>query len=146
MFHVYCDSKVIPELQWAPVSKILLSAFISELTGAYPGKTISNYVYGVRAWHVLHGMTWQLNEPEMKALLMAASKLTPPSSKQKKLHPYMLNYMTKLKEQLNLQNPLNAASFTCLTTCFYTAGHVGGFTITWLNGFDPTKHATPTNL
>ena len=81
MFHVYCDNKVIPETQRAPVSKILLSAFISELAGAYSGKTISNYVYGVRAWHILHGMTWLLKEPETKALLTAASKLTPPSSK-----------------------------------------------------------------
>jgi hypothetical protein len=81
MFHMYCDNKAIPEIQRAPVSKILLSAFISELVGAYSGKTISNYIYGVRAWHILHGVAWQLNEPETKALLMAASKLTPQSSK-----------------------------------------------------------------
>jgi hypothetical protein len=81
IFHVYCDNRAIPEPQRAPVSKVLLSTFISELAGAYSGKTISNYIYGVRAWHVLHGMMWQLNEPETKALLTAASKLTPPSSK-----------------------------------------------------------------
>ena len=81
MFHVYCDNKAIPEIQQAPVSKLLLSTFISELTGAYSGKTILNYVYGIRAWHILHSTVWQLNKPETKALLMAASKLTPPSSK-----------------------------------------------------------------
>jgi hypothetical protein len=79
------------------MSKVLLSAFISKLTGAYSGKTISNYIYGVRAWHVLHGMMWQLNEPEMKALLAAASKLTPPLLKQKKHCPYTPSYMMTLK-------------------------------------------------
>jgi hypothetical protein len=81
MFHVYCNNKVIPETQQAPVSKILLSAFICKLTGVYSRKTISNYVYGVRAWHILHSTTWLLKEPEMKALLTAASKLTPALSK-----------------------------------------------------------------
>jgi hypothetical protein len=146
MFHVYCDNKDIPELQRAPVSKILLSSFISELAGAYSGKTIANYVYGIRAWHVLHGMTWQLNEPETMALLTAASKLTPPSSKRKKRCPYTLDYMIKLKGQLDLQNPLDAATFACLTTCFYAVGRVGEFTVTRLTGFDPTKHVTPANL
>jgi len=146
MFHVYCDNKVIPETQRAPVSKILLSTFISELAGAYSGKTISNYVYGVRAWHILHGVMWLLKEPETKALLMAASKLTPPSSKRKKRCPYTLEYMTKLKGQLNLQDPLNAATFACLTTCFYATGHVGEFTVKQLDHFDHTKHATLAHL
>jgi predicted nucleic-acid-binding Zn-ribbon protein len=48
-YHIYYDNKKIPELQCAPTSHMLLSAFISELAGAYSGKTISNYVYGVHA-------------------------------------------------------------------------------------------------
>ncbi|KAF8223695.1 hypothetical protein L208DRAFT_1426004 [Tricholoma matsutake] len=57
------------------------------------------------------------------ALLMVASKLTLSSSKQKK----------HLPGQLNLQDPLDATTFACLTTCFYAAGHVGEFTVMWLN-------------
>jgi hypothetical protein len=91
-------------------------------------------------------MAWQLNEPEMKALLTAASKLTTSSSKQKKHHLYTLKYMTKLKGQLNLQDLLDAMVFACLTTCFYTAGCVGEFTVKQLDHFDHTKHATLANL
>jgi hypothetical protein len=89
---------------------------------------------------------WQLNEPEMKALLTAASKLTPLSSKQKKRCPYMPDYITKLKGQLNLQDPLDAAAFACLAMCFYATGHVGEFTVMWLDSFDPTRHVTLANL
>jgi hypothetical protein len=77
---------------------------------------------------------------------MAASKLTPQLSKRKKCHPYTLEYMTKLKEKLNLHNPLDAATFVCLTTCFYAAGHVGEFMVKQLDHFDHTKHPTPANL
>jgi hypothetical protein len=51
-----------------------------------------------------------------------------------------------MKGQLNLQDPLNAAAFACLATCFYATGHVGEFTVMWLNSFDPTRHATLANL
>jgi hypothetical protein len=67
-FHVFCDNKQISEAQCMPISHILLSAFISELAGAYSGRTIANYIYGIRAWHILHGATWELNKPEVEAL------------------------------------------------------------------------------
>jgi hypothetical protein len=145
-FHVYCDKKEIPEPQRAPVSRILLSAFISELAGPYSGKTISNYIYGIRAWHILHGVGWQLKDPETETLLTAAAKLTPSASKRKKRRPYTPDYITKLKDQLNLQDPFDAAVFACLATCFYAAGRVGEFTMKRLDGFDPTKHVTPANI
>ena len=53
--------------------------------------------------------------------------------------------MTRLKGQLNLQDPLDTVTFTCLTTCFYAAGRVGKFTVTRLDGFYPAKHTTPAN-
>jgi site-specific recombinase XerD len=145
-FHVYCDRKVIPELQRIPTSHILLSTFISELAGAYSGKTIANYIYGIRAWHLLHGVSWLHNDPEIEALLKAATRLTPPSSKRKKRWPYTPDFMAKLKAHLNLQDPFDAATFACLTICFYSAGRVGEFTVTRLNDFDPTRHVTLKNL
>jgi hypothetical protein len=121
-FHVYCDGKAIPESQRAPTSHILLSTFISKLAGAYSGKTIANYVYGIWAWHVLHGISWSHNEPEIEALLTGASRLAPPTTKHKQRRPYTPDFMTKLKDHLQLQNPFDATTFACLTICFYAAG------------------------
>jgi hypothetical protein len=145
-FHVYCDGKAIPESQRAPTSHILLSTFISKLAGAYSGKTIANYVYGIWAWHVLHGIPWSHNEPEIEALLTGASRLAPPTTKCKQHRPYTPDFMTKLKAHLQLQNPFDAATFACLTICFYAAGRVSEFTVNRLDGFNPTKHITWANL
>jgi hypothetical protein len=46
----------------------------------------------------------------------------------------MPSYMTKLKGQLNPQNPLNAVTFTCLIT------------VMRLDSFDATRHSTLANL
>jgi hypothetical protein len=44
----------LSEKQLAPTSQPIMAAFIASMAGAYSGSTISNYVYGVRAWHTLH--------------------------------------------------------------------------------------------
>ncbi|KAG2757626.1 hypothetical protein P692DRAFT_20674364, partial [Suillus brevipes Sb2] len=61
-FHVYCDSKDIDDNLRAPASSELISAFISDLAGSYSGKTISSYIHGIRAWHILHGKSWSLDD------------------------------------------------------------------------------------
>ncbi|KAF8814184.1 hypothetical protein BYT27DRAFT_7250282 [Phlegmacium glaucopus] len=46
-FHVYCDSKGLPEEQRTPTSPVLISSFLASLAGAYSNKTLHNYVHGI---------------------------------------------------------------------------------------------------
>jgi len=111
------------------------AAFVSTLAGAYWWKMIRNYLYGIRAWHIFHGVKWEMNEPEMEALLKAAKKATPKSLKQKKRAPYTLPFILAIQAQLNLNNPFEAAVYACLTTIFYTCTRVGKFTVPTLTAF-----------
>jgi len=92
-FHVYCDQKGIPDDQCMPASPILINTFISSLAGTYSGSTIDNYVYGIRAWHILHGVRWQMDTAELEALLKLAEKTTPLTSRRKKRVPYTLDFI-----------------------------------------------------
>ncbi|KIJ99708.1 hypothetical protein K443DRAFT_101747 [Laccaria amethystina LaAM-08-1] len=131
-FHVYCDQKGIPEDQRAPASPILVNAFISSLAGAYSGSTIDNYLYGIRAWHILHGVRWQMDTAELEALLRAAEKTTPSTSRRKK--------------RLKLDQPRDAAVYSCLTTTFYAAGRLGEFTVPNLTAFNRDLHVKPSDV
>lgn len=146
VYHIFCDSKAIPEDQPAPASPILITAFIASLAGSYSGNAISNYLYGVRAWHTLHGVKWQLNDTEIAAILKGADKLAPPLSKRKKRLPYTPHLICTIRSRLALDTPLDAAVFACLTTCFYAAARVGEFTVPRLDAFSPASHITPSNL
>ena len=86
-FMVFCDKKGIPEKDRAPASHVLLLSFVSTLAAAYSGSAISNYLYGIRAWHILHGIPWQIEKMEMDTLLKAAEKVTPPVLKAEKEAP-----------------------------------------------------------
>jgi len=54
--------------------------------------------------------------------------------------------MGALQHQLNLEEPLDAAVYTCLTTCFYASDRLGEFTVHQLDGFDSTKSVTRKHL
>jgi hypothetical protein len=146
MWHCFCDSRAVPEKERAPASQTLLSAFVAHLAAAYSGKTISSYLHGVRAWHILHSVPWHLEKHEMDTMLRAADKLAPSSSKRKKRRPYTPDFIIAVRQQLKLEDPLDAAVFACLTTCFYASARLGEFTTRTLQGFNPSTHVTTRHL
>ena len=55
-------------------------------------------------------------------------------------------FIAQIRQQLNLNDPFEAAVFACLTTCFYAAARVGEFVVPWLDAFSPSCHVTTANL
>jgi hypothetical protein len=145
-FHVFCDSKTVPEAARAPASPTLVAAFISELAGFLSGSTISNYIAGVRAWHILHGVPWSMNSPELEALLRAADRLTPSSSKRQARMPYTTEILCQLRPHFDLSLPFDASVWSCLTTLFWSTSRGGEFTVKTLTSFNPTVHVKPSDV
>ena len=146
MWHCFCDEKGVPEENRVPATQALLSAFVAHLAAAYSGRTISGYLNGVRVWHILHGLQCALERREMETMLRAADKLTPSSSKRKKRQPNTPEFIAMVRAQLDLDKPLDAAVYTCLTTCFYASARLGEFTTRTLGSFNHNTHVTPQHL
>jgi hypothetical protein len=123
-----------------------MGAFVAALAGSYSAKTISNYVSGVRAWHILHGITWSINDQEMSSLLRAAEVVAPLSSRHKKRQPYTTDFIIAVRSGLNLEDPCDVAVYACLTTTFYTAARLGEFTVPRLDAFNPKRHVKPSDV
>jgi hypothetical protein len=138
VYHVYCDDRAIPEHLRAPVNAIVVSVFVMCLAGAYAPKTINNYIYGIRAWHILHGKQWRVNQDELTVALRAAARLAPALSKRKERLPYTVAYIETIGQTLNANDALDAAVFACLTTTFYAAARCGETTVKNLKSFDAT--------
>ena len=146
MWHCFCDEKGVPEESRAPATQALLSAFVAHMAAAYSGKTIAGYLNGVRTWHILHGLQCALEKKEMDTMLHAADKLTPSSSKRKKRQPYTPEFIATVRAHLDLEKPLDAAVYACLTMCFYASARLGEFTMQTLGSFSRSMHVTPLNL
>jgi hypothetical protein len=146
VYHVFCDLRAVPEAQRAPTSRIIMTSFVTNLAGAYSHRTISNYVFGVRAWHILHGIPWSVNRDEIEVALRAAARLAPPSSKRKERRPYTVEYMDKLSQFLDPKDTLDAAVFACMTVTFYAAARCGETTVKNLKVFDLARDVTREGL
>lgn len=146
VFHVYCDSKDIPDEQRAPISPNLLATFLANCAGAYSGSTISNYATGLRAWHILHGMEWKISEAEYRALLEGAARLAPSSSKRPKRNPFTLEILERFHLCMDLNDPRDAAIFACLVCSFFSIARLGEFTVPAIAKFNPSLHITRHNV
>ena len=47
------------------------------LVDTYGGSSIQNYVYSIRAWHIIHGIKWEVDNNEIETLLRAGHKQSP---------------------------------------------------------------------
>ncbi|KAG2336533.1 hypothetical protein BDR05DRAFT_978771 [Suillus weaverae] len=61
-------------------------------------------------------------------------------------NPYTIALIIAIRGQLNLNDPLDAAVFACLTTTFFTCACVREFTICHLDAFSPMLHVKPSNI
>jgi hypothetical protein len=136
----------IPEDERCPASPLLVITFISSCAGSYAGSTLANYVFAVKAWHLLHGATWSMNDAEVKAALTGAATLAPPSSKRPKRKPITINLMERIFAKLDLEDAFDSAVAACFSTTFYSVSRTGEFTVPSLNAFDPSLHVKPSDV
>lgn len=146
VFHVFCDHRNITEDQRVPATPILISSFISALAGSYTMEAIKNYVYGVRAWHILHGLQWKADDDTLDALLRGAAALTPPSSRRPQRAPITVEFLRSIQPYLDLTRPLDAAFWACLLVSFFCTARLGEFTVPNQKAFDPQKHVKRSDM
>ncbi|KAF5342704.1 hypothetical protein D9757_015300 [Collybiopsis confluens] len=145
-FHVFCDTQNIPEDQRAPCGKDLLNAWMATMAGSYAGTSIKNYVHGVRAWHIVHGIEWELDQATFDTMIHGAERLRPAQSRLKKRQPYTVDYITQILTDLDRTNPFDIACGACLTTAFYCVARLGELTVPTLKDFSPNKHVTTQSI
>jgi hypothetical protein len=76
----------------------------------------------------------------------AAKALAPATAKRTPQEPWTKGFIIELHSQLDLNTPLDAAVFACLTTTFYSASRLGEFTQKKLKNFDPKIHVSPKDV
>ena len=94
--------------------------------------TLVNYVFAVQAWHILHGLTWSMDNMQAKAVLTCVAILAPLTSRHPKRAPVTMNLMEHIFNKLDLAD---AAVASCLLMIFYSVTHMGEFMLPMLNAF-----------
>ena len=139
-FHIFCNSKKIDEDLRAPVNLAILQSFVARMAGIYSVSTISGYMAAIQAWHIIHGIVWAVDGPELGAIVKGAQKMAPKKSERQKQELATIKYIKKIIQHLLKTNNLDITVWACLTTAFWGAARLGEVTVPNLSAFDPKIH------
>ncbi|THH15791.1 hypothetical protein EUX98_g9406, partial [Antrodiella citrinella] len=145
-FHIFCDKYQILEESRTPANTDLMLSFVSTLAGIYSGLAIRNYVSGVRAWHILHRLSWDLDQLAMDTIIKGVTSIAPASSKRPLRQPVTIATLLTIRENLNLQDGRDAAIWACATCLFYGVARLGELTTKTLTSFDAATQVKRTNV
>jgi hypothetical protein len=142
VYHVYCDlNGPIPDHERCPISGTLLLAFLSSCAGGASGSTLSNYMTGIKAWHLLHGQSWNIHQDELRLTLQGAARLAPRNSKRTKRPPVTIDDLKIIRANLNMNDPGDAVVYACMVITFYCVARLGKFTVPNIREkFEPMKY------
>ena len=139
-YHTFCDVIALPELNRIPCNTVIISGFITYLSGNYSKSSIVNFIAGVRAWHIVNNIPFDVDNNIINTLLRGAGRIQPiPQSKRP---PLTMEHMEKVILQLNLNNAEQLAVAACLTTSFFCCARLGEFTVPTVKAFNPKEHIT----
>lgn len=119
LFHTYCNQISLPESEHTLADQNLITDFTASMIGIVSSSTISNYLAGLCAWHLIHSISWQVNYNELQ-LLMCAAECNNPTLKKPPCLPVAIQFICAIKPHIQPGSFLNIAIFTCLTLSFYT--------------------------
>lgn len=120
-FLKFCQSHRIPSEQTFPASDYLLCAFIAELSPSLSKNTISNYLCGLRAWHILNGYPFERSD-RLNLIAKASRPLAKPLPPRP---PVTLEMMEQLAAGLNLTDSRDVCIFACACTAFWGLARLG---------------------
>ena len=140
-----CDEKGIPDRDRAPASKDLIAVFLSQLVGAYSASAAKNYYAALRAWHIIHRLSWPDDKLQFHNLLHAASADAPPSSRQSAKQPYTVQALEQIVTQLDATKPLEAAVAAAAMILFWGLGRLGELTVRTQKDFSDEHHVQITH-
>lgn len=140
-FTQFCDQWGINEDDRMPASLALLASFASSYVGSYSGKTISQWLSGLRCWHLINHAPW-LGDTERLHLIRRAADKRGSKFKRPPRPPVSLDHLRKLLTFLDLNDPFHAAVWATAITSFFGCRRLGETTVPSQETFDPVFHAS----
>ncbi len=140
-FNQFCDHHTIPEGKRMPASYILLSAFIANASGSCSGKTIRNWLNGLRLWHILNNAEWH-GRHEWISTLKRTADIEGIIFSRPLRNPITPDHLHALRSKLNLNLPRDAAFWAIAVIAFWGCRRLGELTMKSSRVFNLTQNVS----
>ena len=101
-----------------PASYVLLAGFIAEASGSVSGKSIRNWLNGLRLWHMFNNSEWNGHHSWISSLKRMADK-EGVSFKKPLRNPITLEHLRVLRQHLDLSIPMHTALWAVAVIAFW---------------------------
>ncbi|KAJ6499667.1 hypothetical protein C8R47DRAFT_971319, partial [Mycena vitilis] len=117
-WHQFCDREGIAEHMRLPADYMHLSAFYSSHIGTGAGKSLRNWMSGLRLWHLYNDAPWHGDESWLPSLKKAGDRAGV-AFKRPPRGPVTKTHMRAFRASLDLSSGFGAASWANATSCFW---------------------------
>ncbi|KAF5345615.1 hypothetical protein D9758_015155 [Tetrapyrgos nigripes] len=127
-FTQFCDEHEIPEEAQLPADQVILTAFIGWECGKVLGKTVSQHLSGLLAWHNIHGMPWAGEDSWVKMGRATAHKEGTEHQRDPQV-PVSQEHLFALAEDLDETKSKDAAVLACAMSTTWAVRRLGKTTV-----------------
>lgn len=135
-FVKWCQHSGLDGATCFPALEHILVTYACNLAGEVGKSTARNYLCGIRAWHIINGVTWNTSvrlELAMKAVGVLAPEGKPPRA------PISREMLDMLMAELDLSNPVEACVAGTACVAFWTQSRLGELLSTHANKWDKLR-------
>lgn len=140
-FVQFCDTWKIPDADRMPASHALLCAFIGTHKGSVNGKTVKNWLSGLKAWHDVHDAPWHGDHRWVQMARVTANKEGTSHCRPARA-PVSLEHLAALRRAINPTNSFHAAVWAAAECGTFGCRRLGEVTVPSVKGFDPRYHVS----
>ena len=140
-FTQFCDQNGIPEGRRMPASYVLLAGFIANASGSVSGKSIRNWLNGLRLWHILNNAEWNGKHKWISSLKRTADKEGVVFKKPLR-NPITVEHLRALRRNLDLSIPMHAALWAVAVIAFWACRRLGKLLPKYGSNFNSILHVS----
>ncbi|KAJ3913316.1 hypothetical protein F5877DRAFT_83931 [Lentinula edodes] len=122
-----------------PASDRLIIGFIGHYAGKVSGKSISNWLSGLRLWHGTMGAPWPADSRRIRQARWGAN-IEGSHHKRPPRQPITIEHMKALHKSLDFSIPFHCAVWALACTAFFACRRLGKLTIPSQHAFNPRFH------
>ncbi|KAJ7687832.1 hypothetical protein B0H17DRAFT_678235 [Mycena rosella] len=142
---LFCENEGIEKDKRLPASEFLLCVFAASRVGEVAGVTARGAIAAVKAWHIVSGAPWH-GGLRLRYTLRGVENLAPTDSKQPERPPFMATMLDILEEELDQNDPKDAAVFASACCAFWGQIRLGEILSTAQGSFKKGRIPTASDV
>jgi hypothetical protein len=134
-FTKFCNSESIPLHLRLPATESLLCNFAASFAGKFASGTVYSKFAALKAWHNVQGVSWE-GGARLRCVLNGVKNMAPSSSKMSLRSPITIAMLTRLLENLDLNDPFDLAVACAAVIAFWDQCRLGELLPTSSSSYD----------